>query len=100
MELDRNLIAEIIQLREDSVSIKECIEFTNGASYISDMKESGNIEKEIENVKKNGMIISTSEGESTIHIGDYIVKYINGDVHTCSKEEFEQDNNTTDGRLD
>ena len=84
------VIIEAIQLKGDSKTIKECLEFM-GQSVNEDLTiERNKFEDYCLMVNEKGMKISTLEGEMTASINDYIIKGIKGEFYPCKPDIFEQ----------
>lgn len=84
------VIIEAIQLKGDSKTIKECLEFM-GQSVNEDLTiERNKFEDYCVIVNEKGMKISTLEGEMTASINDYIIKGIKGEFYPCKPDIFEQ----------
>ena len=84
------VIIEAIQLKGDSKTIKECLEFM-GQSVNEDLTiERNKFEDYCLIVNEKGMKISTLEGEMTASINDYIIKGIKGEFYPCKPDIFEQ----------
>lgn len=84
------VIIEAIQLKGDSKTIKECLEFM-GQSVNEDLTiERNKFEDYCVIVNERGMKISTLECEMTASINDYIIKGIKGEFYPCKPDIFEQ----------
>lgn len=84
------VIIEAIQLKGDSKTIKECLEFM-GQSVNEDLTiERNKFEDYCLMVNEKGMKISTLEGEMTASINDYIIKGVKGEFYPCKPDIFEQ----------
>ena len=84
------VIIEAIQLKGDSKTIKECLEFM-GQSVNEDLTiERNKFEDYCVIVNEKGMKIPTLEGEMTASINDYIIKGIKGEFYPCKPDIFEQ----------
>lgn len=101
MEFDKNTMTEIVQVRNDAHSIKECMEFVFGSEYVREMSE---LELLIcvKNAYNDGIMVQSTDGSvNYAHVWDYIVKDISGDIHVMTKEEYkENETSAPDGRLD
>lgn len=88
--MDKNSIAEMVQVRADAFSIKECLEFVQGREF---MKTGSALIENINELIKNGIEVKSSIDGSTkyAHIGDYVAKDIHGNIDVVIKEEFESD---------
>lgn len=84
------VIIEAIQLKGDSKTIKECLEFM-GQSVNEDLTiERNKFEEYCLIVNEKGMKIPTLEGEMTASINDYIIKGVKGEFYPCKPDIFEQ----------
>ena len=84
------VIIEAIQLKGDSKTIKECLEFM-GQNVNEDLTiERNKFEDYCLIVNEKGMKISTLEGEMTASLNDYIIKGVNGEFYPCKPDIFEQ----------
>lgn len=90
--MDKNSIAEMVQVRADVFSIKECLEFVQGREFMKTKSASALIEN-INELIKNGIEVKSSIDGSTkyAHTGDYVAKDIHGNIDVVIKEEFESD---------
>ena len=84
------VIIEAIQLKSDSKTIKECLEFM-GQSVNEDLTiERNKFEDYCLIVNEKGMKIPTFEGEMTASVNDYIIKGVKGEFYPCKPDIFEQ----------
>lgn len=90
--MDKNSIAEMVQVRNDVFSIKECLEYVGGSEFI-ETKPYYDLIENIDELIEKGIEVKSSVDGSTkyAHVGDYIVKDIYGNIDVIRKEEFESD---------
>ncbi len=86
--IKKPILIEAIQLKEDSDSIIECVEFVFNIGMESSFV---GMKATVDKVRsEGGFIIPTLEGDMKASFGDFIIKGIKGEFYPCKPDIFEQ----------
>jgi len=85
------VIIDAIKFTGEKSNVKEILEFMGQKVDTSccDLA-SQRFDEYCDEIKKNGIVIHTLEGDMTANLGDYIIKGVNGEFYPCKPDIFEK----------